>query len=1039
MTSPHDEPGDILTVWQDPPATYRGKPFWSWNGRLDKDELLRQARVFAEMGMGGFFMHSRTGLVTEYLGDEWFDLINACSDEAKRLGLEAWLYDEDRWPSGSAGGLATQERQYRMKLLRCTVFAPDAVQWPPDTGFVAAFSGCVDGINVTDVRRVSRDETVPVGAGRSVLVFTTETTPEDSFYNGNTYLDTLSRGATEHFLRVTHDQYQACCDGRLGGDIRGIFTDEPHHGTVMCDHNDQQRSRQAKWATPWTETLFARFEVTFGYDLRDRLPELFLRLDGRRISPVKWHYMELIQAMFLDQWAEPLHTWCKEHGMLLTGHVLHEDSLAAQAVPCGSMMRYYEHMDYPGVDVLALNNENFWLVKQLASVGRQLGKPWLLSELYGCTGWQTNFTDHKRIGDWQALFGINIRCHHLSWYTMAGEAKRDYPASISFQSRWYKEYAAVEDYFSRLHVLLQAGTAACDVLVINPVESTWAQIHAGWAKWLGSNSPDIDQLERQYAEIFRWLTSAQIDFDYGDEDHLQRWARVDEHPLGGGPVLRLGKCDYRVVVVAGMETIRASTLEILKNFAAARGQVIFAGGPPAHVNAEPSDEATQFAATRGVPWYGAEITAAVRGASRAARVVRCDTPGILCQVRQDGPRWIVVALNPSSEADHAGIRFQFTAPDPVAGSWNVEQWDCFSGARSLMAGARTAEGVIWNADFPPLAERAFVLTTQTNAHLPVVTHFVTGESRTLHGPFPYTLDEPNLCVLDFAAWQFADGPWEPEMEILKIDEAIRARAGLEPRGGTMVQPWARPPETRSFGTVRLRFSFDVAKVPPNAVELLVETPSAFRICVNGATLAATNGWFIDPCLRRVPITAGTLHTGRNQVELEAEMTSGLDLEAIFLAGSFGVTLAGRHATLGPLPETLSVGDVGTQGLPFYSGKLTYHLSTEIDPSETRPARLTLDPVGCATLKLKNVDGLETMLPWGPFEADLALLGGNPGLLDCEMYLTRRNTFGPLHEVPKEQAACGPTSFRTRGDKFSENYQLFPCGLASAPTVSFGRR
>ena len=440
-------------------------------------------------------MHSRTGLVTEYLGDEWFDLINACSDEAERLGLEAWLYDEDRWPSGSAGGLATHEPQYRMKLLRCTVSAPYAVAWPPEPGFVAAFAGCVDGINVANVRRIAHGETVPAHAGYSVLVFTTETTPEDSFYNGNTYLDTLRRDATEHFLRITHDKYKARCDGRLGGDIRGVFTDEPHHGMVMCDHNDQQRSHQAKWATPWTEALFGHFEETFGYDLRDRLPELFLRLDGARLSPVKWQYMELIQAMFLDQWARPLHAWCEEHGMLLTGRVLHEDSLAAQAVPGGSMMRYYEHMDYPGIDVLALNNENFWLVKQLASVGRQLGKSWLLSELYGCTGWQTDFTDHKRIGDWQALFGINIRCHHLSWYTMAGEAKRDYPASISFQSRWYGEYAAVETYFSRLHVLLQAGTAACDVLVINPVESTWAQIYAGWAKWLGSNSPDIDRLE----------------------------------------------------------------------------------------------------------------------------------------------------------------------------------------------------------------------------------------------------------------------------------------------------------------------------------------------------------------------------------------------------------------------------------------------------------------------------------------------------------------------------------------------------------------
>ena len=49
------------------------------------------------------------------------------------------------------------------------------------------------------------------------------------------------------------------------------------------------------------------------------------------------------------------------------------------------------------------------------------------------------FTTYKSVGDWQSLLGINVRCPHLSWYTMKGEGKRDYPASISVQSAWYKE------------------------------------------------------------------------------------------------------------------------------------------------------------------------------------------------------------------------------------------------------------------------------------------------------------------------------------------------------------------------------------------------------------------------------------------------------------------------------------------------------------------------------------------------------------------------------------------------------------------------
>ena len=40
---------------------YRGLPFWCWNGKLDKDEVIRQVHILKEMGFGGFFMHSRTG------------------------------------------------------------------------------------------------------------------------------------------------------------------------------------------------------------------------------------------------------------------------------------------------------------------------------------------------------------------------------------------------------------------------------------------------------------------------------------------------------------------------------------------------------------------------------------------------------------------------------------------------------------------------------------------------------------------------------------------------------------------------------------------------------------------------------------------------------------------------------------------------------------------------------------------------------------------------------------------------------------------
>jgi hypothetical protein len=83
---------DINTDWCNPDRSFRSAPFWAWNGKLEEPELRRQIKFFKSMGVGGFFMHSRVGLDTPYLSEKWFEMVNACIDEAKKQGLDAWLY-----------------------------------------------------------------------------------------------------------------------------------------------------------------------------------------------------------------------------------------------------------------------------------------------------------------------------------------------------------------------------------------------------------------------------------------------------------------------------------------------------------------------------------------------------------------------------------------------------------------------------------------------------------------------------------------------------------------------------------------------------------------------------------------------------------------------------------------------------------------------------------------------------------------------------------------------------------------------------------
>ena len=1027
----------VFDRFHSPAAAFRGKPFWSWNGTLETPELLRQLRIFKEMGMGGVFMHSRTGLKTEYLGEKWFDLINACSDECVKLGLEAWLYDEDRWPSGSAGGMATENPAFRTKVLQLSIHDPSDFQWPEAARFVAAFIATVDGLDFSNSTRLDYGAPAAACPLEKILLFEITETAAHSFYNGNTYLDTLKREATEHFLQLTHEKYVERCGDRIGSSIRGIFTDEPHHGFVMC-HNDEQRvGENPDWNVPYTDTLFEQFEAMWGYDLRASLPELFLRPGGRRVSPVKWQYMELLQQLFIENWAKPCLEWCRSHRMLLTGHVLHEDSLVAQAVPCGSVMRYYEHMDYPGVDLLSNNNRSYWVAKQLQSAARQFDKKWLLSELYGCTGWQFDFSSHKETGFWQALFGINLRCHHLSWVTMAGEAKRDYPASISFQSGWYREYKLVEDFFSRLHVALQQGEPVCDVLIVNPVESVWAQIHPGWAQWLGAKDPVLRELEVKYEEIFRWLSGAQIDFDYGDEDHLKRFGKVVR--AENGPRLTIGKGSYRAVVVGDMETMRSSTLQLLTDFRAMGGVVIFVGNPPRHLDAVPSSAPAQLAqgATR-VGHDCGELVAVVKSASRSPIEIDCETDSVFCQVRREGGRLTIAAINTSRVNPVQNVRFRCEE------GGGVQEWDCESGERFRYPSSMENGATLWNVNFPPLGTRLFIVSERDTESLRVRPNFTPISSTEAPGPFAYSLSEPNLCVLDFASYRLGDSEWRTEAEILQIDTAIRNELGVPQRSGCMVQPWAAVKSGlhRAFKAVPLamRFEFEVDEIPSDPVDLIMEMPERFAIRVNGMCIPVPTSaaWLIDPCLKRIPVPLDALRPGKNELELTTDFVPDTDLEAIYLAGQFGVELRDNSPILKALPGKLNPCDVTTQGLPFYSGTISYHIPLPTPAEPDSKLRIETGAFGGAVAKVHFEGSMEAVaIAWPPYEAVISCPAGATKIV-CDILLTRINTFGPLHLKPKEQDGIGPFSFRTEGEHFTRSTQLWPAGLLQAPILTSGR-
>ena len=79
--------------------------FWAINGAMDSDRLKRQLQEMKQAGFDGTIFHPRYYPGTPpFMGEEYLRILSETILEAKALGLEFWIYDENGWPSASGDG-----------------------------------------------------------------------------------------------------------------------------------------------------------------------------------------------------------------------------------------------------------------------------------------------------------------------------------------------------------------------------------------------------------------------------------------------------------------------------------------------------------------------------------------------------------------------------------------------------------------------------------------------------------------------------------------------------------------------------------------------------------------------------------------------------------------------------------------------------------------------------------------------------------------------------------------------------------------------
>lgn len=319
---------------------------------------------------------------------------------------------------------------------------------------------------------------------------------------------------------------------------------------------------------------------------------------------------------------------------------------------------------------------------------------------------------------------------------------------------------------------------------------------------------------------------------------------------------------------------------------------------------------------------------------------------------------------------------------------------------------------------------------------------ITEKSRiSLPDTYDYTLNEPNICVLDVATWQIDEQPAQPLTEIMKIDQAVRKHFDLRPRGGEMVQPWYAEKTDgvnyqKPLGVLKMQFPFDVAVMPSDTLFLCLETPDRFTAVINGRKLSMEQsaGWFIDNSIHKFAVPTNYLQQGRNTVELIANFSRNLDLEALYLIGDFGVELKGIQRTLTKLPAKLKVGDIATQGLPFYSGAVCYQ-GRQLAETRRRRTRHAAN----AGLR-RRLHRTEQRLCAPDLRMGSIPNGRNPGGRKRRCSAVERGAYAPQHIRPAARAAgtcrsLRPWNWRTEGGSFTmDQYTLLPAGLTQQPTL-----
>jgi len=893
----------VKAIFADPPRQYASAPLWVWNDMLTEEQIRGTLRDLAAQKVKQAFVHPRPGLMTPYLSADWFRLWKVALDEAERLDMNIWIYDENSYPSGFAGGWVPEtmpESRGRGLAFR---EAKRLDKLEPDV--LAVYRLADDGFeNVTDKARSG--EALPEGRYLIATVLRAKNTP----WNGNRcYVDLLYPGVTEKFLEITLEAYRREIGDQFGKRVPGSFTDEPEI--------------RPAGGLPWTDHLPEEFQKRWGYSLTDNL--VCLARPVGNWKQVRHDYFQVLLEQFIEHWAKPYYEYCAKHGLEFTGHYWEHDWPGCVGVPDNMAMAAWQQR--PGIDCLMNQYRedthgqfgNVRMVRELGSVANQMGRARTLCEIYGAGGWDLRFEDMKRIGDWLQALGVNMFDEHLSYITLRGARKRDHPQSFSYHEPWWEAYHVMAGYFAQLSAAMSSGQQINETLVLEPTTTAWMY------QADSTQAAHLKQIGDRFFDLLMSLERDQIEYDIGCEDIIARHGAVEAR-RGAAVQLTVGKRRYATVVLPPMtESLNGETMKRLEEYVGKGGRVICCGPPPALVDGRPSARGQRLA--QDVDWKQIEPGVLAENLlllDRDGLAIRraLDDKGILFHHRRrldDGE--LLFLVNTSMDSPSSGAI--------KARAKGVEQWVCETGKASAYPFATNADGIKAAFTIPPCGSLLLFLSKSPLKPAPAAVE----KASTVAPAAPLQIRrlEPNVLTLDYVDIT-AGGETKKNLYFYDASQMAFVKNGMERNPWDSAVQFKDELISKKFppdSGFEVAYRFTIEGQAPRPLTIVIERPDLYAITCNGKPVVATKGeWWLDKAFGKIDLTS-LARTGENVVTLKASpFTIYHEIEAAYVLGDFSLrSTASGFVIEPPKPlrmEKAVVHSNQVEGVSWLSAGIGYH-------------------------------------------------------------------------------------------------------------------